>query len=276
MSWKRTYLKAAKNGMFITGTVLFLTVVLVAVFADRIAPHKYDEMNIEKAFIPPGRAYLFGTDEFGRCLFSRIIYGSRIALKIGLMVVAIQISVGVAVGLLAGYFGGKLDMILSFITDLTWAMPPVVLSLAIVTVLGPSLERVVISTALVSWPGCARMVRSKTQSIKNMPFVEAARALGESDLSIIIRYILPNTLGMVIVLTTLQLPGAILSTTGLSFLGLGSQPPSPDWGLILSEGVNYVSKAPWISIFPGLALIYTAMGFNLMGEGLRDVLDPRT
>lgn len=276
MSWKRTYPKAAKNGMFIAGTVLFLTVLLVAVFADRIAPHKYDEMNIEKALIPPGRGYLFGTDEFGRCLFSRIIYGSRIALKIGLMVVAIQISVGVAVGLLAGYFGGKLDMILSFITDLTWAMPPVVLSLAIVTVLGPSLERVVISTALVSWPGCARMVRSKTQSIKNMPFVEAARALGESDLSIIIRYILPNTLGMVIVLTTLQLPGAILSTTGLSFLGLGSQPPSPDWGLILSEGVNYVSKAPWISIFPGLALIYTAMGFNLMGEGLRDILDPRT
>lgn len=276
MSRKRTYLKAAKNGMFITGTVLFLTVLLVAVFADRIAPHKYDEMNIEKAFIPPGRAYLFGTDEFGRCLFSRIIYGSRIALKIGLMVVAIQISVGVSVGLLAGYFGGKLDMILSFITDLTWAMPPVVLSLAIVTVLGPSLERVVISTALVSWPGCARMVRSKTQSIKNMPFVEAARALGESDLSIIIRYILPNTLGIVIVLTTLQLPGAILSTTGLSFLGLGSQPPSPDWGLILSEGVNYVSKAPWISIFPGLALIYTTVGFNLMGEGLRDILDPRT
>lgn len=276
MSLKRTYLKAAKSGMFIAGAVLFLTVVVAAVFADHIAPHKYDEMNIQKAFIPPGREYLFGTDQFGRCLFSRIIYGSRIALKIGLMVVAIQTSIGVVVGLLAGYFGGKLDMALSFITDLTWAMPPIVLSLAIVTVLGPSLERVVISTALVSWPGCARMVRSKTQSIKNMPFVEAARALGESDLSIILRYILPNTLGIVIVLTTLQLPGAILSTTGLSFLGLGSQPPSPDWGLILSEGMNYISKAPWISVFPGLALIYTAIGFNLMGEGLRDILDPTT
>jgi len=275
MNPKTLVQSAARNKMLVVGTLLFLTVIGAAIFADNIAPHKYDEMNIQKALMPPSRDYPFGTDQFGRCLFSRIVYGSRIAIKIGLMVVAIQISLGVVIGLLAGYFGGKIDVVLSFLTDLTWALPPIVLSLAVVTVLGPSLEKVVISTAAVSWPGCARMVRSKTQSIKNMPYVEAARAIGESDLSIIFRYIMPNTLGIVIVLATLQLPGAILSTTGLSFLGLGSQPPAPDWGLILSEGMNYVSLAPWISIFPGLALIYTAIGFTLMGEGLRDILDPR-
>jgi len=158
---------------------------------------------------------------------------------------------------------------------MTWALPPQVLALAIVTALGPSLNNVVIAIAVVSWAQFARIIRSKTQALKNTPYVEAARALSESDLSIMLRYILPNTMGAVIVLTTLALPSAILSTTALSFLGLGAQPPQPDWGVILKDGISYMARAPWISIFPGLAIVWTVLGFNLLGEGLRDVLDPR-
>ncbi len=159
-------------------------------------------------------------------------------------------------------------------TDVTWALPPIVLALAIVTVLGPGLTNVMIAIAIVSWASYARLIRAKTQGLKNMPFVEAARALGESNLSIIFRYILPNTLGLIIVLATLSLPGAILSTAALSFLGLGSQPPAPDWGVILARGLPLLHAAPWISVFPGLALVWTALGFNLLGEGLRDMMDP--
>ncbi len=266
---------AMQNKMFVVGSLIFLTVVIAAVFAARIAPFPYDQINVLNTLKPPGEGHLLGTDQYGRDIFSRLVYGSQIAIRIGIMVVAIEVTLGVALGLMAGYYGGRVDTFLSFMTDVTWALPPIVLSLAIVTALGPSLNNVVISTAIISWPGIARMVRAKTQSIKNMSYVEAARALGESDLSIMYRYILPNTLGIVIVLTTLSLPGAILSTTGLSFLGLGSQAPDPDWGVILSEGMNYIGVAPWISIFPGIALVWTAMGFNLMGEGLRDILDPR-
>lgn len=271
-----SFLKTAmQNKMFLVGSLIFLTVVIAAVFAAKIAPFPYDQINVLNALKPPGEGYLLGTDQYGRDIFSRLVFGSQIAIRIGVMVVAIEVTLGVALGLMAGYYGGRVDTFLSFMTDVTWALPPIVLSLAIVTALGPSLNNVVISTAIISWPGIARMVRAKTQSIKNMSYVEAARALGESDLSIMYRYILPNTLGIVIVLTTLSLPGAILSTTGLSFLGLGSQSPDPDWGVILSEGMNYIGVAPWMSIFPGIALVWTAMGFNLMGEGLRDILDPR-
>jgi len=266
---------ASQNKMFVVGSFIFLTVLFAAALAPKIAHYPYDQMNIPNALSRPSKDFPLGTDQYGRDLYSRLVYGAQIAIRIGLVVVAIEVTLGVALGLMAGYYGGRVDTFLSFMIDVTWALPPIVLSLAIVTALGPSLNNVVISTAIISWPGIARMVRAKAQSIKNMPYVEAARALGESDISIMFRYILPNTLGIVIVLTTLSLPGAILSTTGLSFLGLGSQPPDPDWGVILSEGMTYISLAPWISIFPGLALIWTAMGFNLMGEGLRDILDPR-
>jgi peptide/nickel transport system permease protein len=272
---KEIYKLAIKNKMFLAGCAVFLTVLIAAVFAPQIANYPYDQMNVMNALKAPSKDFPLGTDQYGRDLYSRLLYGSQIAIRIGLMVVAIEVSLGIVLGLLAGYYGGKIDVMLSFMTDVTWALPPIVLSLAIVTALGPSLNNVVISTAIISWPSVARMVRAKAQSIKNMPYVEAARALGESDLAIMFKYILPNVMGIVIVLTTLSLPGAILSTTGLSFLGLGSQPPDPDWGVILSEGMTYINQAPWISVFPGIALIWTAMGFNLMGEGLRDILDPR-
>ena len=267
--------RAMGHPMFAVGFGIFLTVLVVAVFADVIAPHSYREMDLGKSLIPPGSEYPFGTDQYGRCLFSRVVYGSRIALRVGLIVVAIQSVIGVFLGLVSGYFGGFVDRTISFITDVTWSMPPLVFAMAIVMALGPSLDNVIIAIAVVSWAQLARVVRSKTQSIKNAPFVEAARALGRNDSGIILKHILPNIMSPIIVLTTLALPAAILSTTALSFLGLGSQPPAPDWGVILNEGINYIENAPWISVFPGIAIVWTVLGFNLLGVGLRDLLDPR-
>jgi len=266
--------RVLRNPMFVTGMVIFLSVNIVALFADSIAPHPYDEMDLEKALLPPSSEYIFGTDQFGRGVFSRVIYGAGIALRVGLVVVVIQGTIGVLLGLLAGYFGGLMDRIISFVTDITWSMPPLVFAMAIVMALGPSLDNVIISIAVVSWAQTTRVVRGKTQSIKTTAYVESARALGRTDAGIITKHILPNILSPIIVLMTLALPSAILSTTALSFLGLGSQPPAPDWGVILNEGILYIEVAPWISIFPGLAIVWTVLGFNLLGVGLRDVLDP--
>ncbi|MBA7533191.1 Glutathione transport system permease protein GsiD [subsurface metagenome] len=268
-----------KNGLtnktFCIGFFIFISVLFIAIFADIIAPYSYDEMEIINKLTSPNQQHLFGTDRYGRDLFSRIVFGSRIALKVGLIVVIIESVIGISLGLLAGYYGGVTNKIILFITDLTWSMPPIILALAIITMLGPSLNNVVISIAIVSWAQFTRIVRAKTQSLKNMPFIEAARAFGENDFNIILRYILPNVMPSIIVITTLALPSAILLTSSLGFLGLGAQPPLPDWGVILSNGIPFIRKAPWITIFPGLAIVYTVLGFNLIGEGLRDILDPK-
>jgi peptide/nickel transport system permease protein len=272
--WK-TWAEACRNKTLMGGFIILLSLVILAVFAEHIAPYTYDEMKIADALKPPSAEHLLGTDHLGRDSFSRIIYGSRIALKVGGVAVVIQTLVGVILGLLAGYYGGWQDRLIIFITDVIWAMPPIIMAIAICTLLGPSLTNVIIAIAVVSWAQFTRIVRSKSQSLKNLPYVEAARALGESDYSIILRYILPNVIPVTIVLATLALPIAVINTTALGFLGLGAQPPLPDWGVILAESMTYIRKAPWISIFPGLALIYVVLGFNLLGEGLRDVLDPR-
>lgn len=266
---------ASRNGQLIAGLLIFLSVLAVAAIVDWVAPRPFDEMDVANKLKPPGPDGALGTDQFGRDLLSRVMYGARIALRVGLIVVTIETVLGVTFGLLAGYYGGWVDRVVSFVADMTWSLPPIVLALAIVTALGPSLNNVIIAISVVSWAGYARLIRSKTQSLKNVPFVEAARALGESDLSIMFRYILPNTFGLIVVLATLSLPRAILSTTALSFLGLGSQQPAPDWGVILKNGINVIHSAPWLSIFPGLAIVWTALGFSLIGEGLRDILDPR-
>ena len=267
--------EARRNKTFLAGVFIMLSLILVALFADYIAPYTYDEMQISHALKPPSSEHFLGTDHLGRDSFSRIVYGSRITLKVCVIAVAIQTVVGVLLGLLAGYFGGWQDRSIIFITDVVWAMPIIIMAIAICTLLGPSLTNVIIAIAVVSWAQFTRIVRSKTQALKNLPYIEAARALGESDFSIILRYILPNVVPVIIVLATLALPVAVINTTAMGFLGLGAQPPEPDWGVILSESMTYIRKAPWISIFPGLAIIYVVLGFNLLGEGLRDILDPR-
>lgn len=264
-----------RHPLFVVGFFIFFSVIVVALLADQLALRPYDQMDLGNALASPSSENPLGTDQYGRCLYSRIIYGSRIALRVGLIVVSIQSLIGVTLGLISGYSGGLLDRIISFATDVTWAMPPLVLAMAIVMALGPSLNTVIIAIAIISWAEMARVVRAKTQSVKGLPYVEAARAIGRTNISIVVRHILPNVMAPIIVLMTLALPNAILSTTALSFLGLGSQPPAPDWGVILNEGINYMEIAPWISLFPGLAIVWTVLGFNLLGVGLRDVLDPR-
>ena len=260
---------------FVVGFLMILSLILVAIFAQQIAPYDYDEPHKQDRLQAPNSTYLFGTDDFGRDMFSKVIYGTRITLWVALLGTSIQLFLGVVVGLLCGYFGGWVDRVLLFITDVTWCVPGTILALAVVTVLGKGLTNSIIAISLVGWAGYARTVRAKTMSLRTMAFVETGRAFGESSLSLMFRYILPNIVPSLIVLISNNLPGTIMATTTLSFLGLGSQPPSPDWGLAISQGMNYVHRAQWLSIFPGLALVYTVLGFNILGEGMRDLLDPR-
>lgn len=264
-----------RNVNFVVGFLMILSLILVAIFAQQIAPYGYDEPHKQDRLQAPNSAYLFGTDDFGRDMFSKVIYGTRITLWVALLGTSIQLFLGVVVGLLCGYFGGWVDKVLLFITDVTWCVPGTILALAVVTVLGKGLTNSIIAISLVGWAGYARTVRAKTMSLRTMAFVETGRAFGESSLSLMFRYILPNIVPSLIVLISNNLPGTIMATTTLSFLGLGSQPPSPDWGLAISQGMNYVHRAQWLSIFPGLALVYTVLGFNILGEGMRDLLDPR-
>lgn len=264
-----------RNVNFVVGFLMILSLILVAIFAQQIAPYDYDEPHKQDRLQAPNSTYLFGTDDFGRDMFSKVIYGTRITLWVALLGTSIQLFLGVVVGLLCGYFGGWVDKVLLFITDVTWCVPGTILALAVVTVLGKGLTNSIIAISLVGWAGYARTVRAKTMSLRTMAFVQTGRAFGESSLSLMFRYILPNIVPSLIVLISNNLPGTIMATTTLSFLGLGSQPPSPDWGLAISQGMNYVHRAQWLSIFPGLALVYTVLGFNILGEGMRDLLDPR-
>lgn len=264
-----------RNVNFVVGFLMILSLILVAIFAQQLAPYDYDEPHKQDRLQAPNSTYLFGTDDFGRDMFSKVIYGTRITLWVALLGTSIQLFLGVVVGLLCGYFGGWVDKVLLFITDVTWCVPGTILALAVVTVLGKGLTNSIIAISLVGWASYARTVRAKTMSLRTMAFVETGRAFGESSLSLMFRYILPNIVPSLIVLISNNLPGTIMATTTLSFLGLGSQPPSPDWGLAISQGMNYVHRAQWLSIFPGLALVYTVLGFNILGEGMRDLLDPR-
>ncbi len=264
-----------KNANFVIGFLILSSIVVLALFAKGIAPYGYDEFHKDAVLQPPSAQYVFGTDEFGRDMFSKIVYGTRITLRVALLGTAIQLALGLVAGLLAGYFGGWVDRALMFLADVTWCVPGLILALAVVTILGKGLTNSIIAIALVNWASYARTVRAKTMAIKNMAFVETGVAFGENALSLILRYIFPNVVPALIVLVSMNLPGMIMSTTTLSFLGLGSQPPSPDWGLAISHGMSYIRNGQWLSIFPGLALVYTVFGFNLLGEGLRDLLDPR-
>ncbi len=272
--WKETLNECRKNKNFMIGFFILASVILVALFADVIAPYEYTQQDAGPRFQAPCAEFIFGTDDLGRDMLSRVIYGSRIALWVAFLGAALQLAIGVVVGLACGFFGKWVDRLLSFLTDLTWCIPGTILALAVVTIIGKGLTNTIIAISLVAWASYARTVRAKTMSLRNMAFVETGKAFGESNAALMFRYILPNTVPSLIVMVSLNLPGTIMSTTTLSFLGLGSQPPSPDWGLAISVGIGYISRAWWLSLFPGLALVYTTFGFNLLGEGLRDLLDP--
>ena len=252
--------------------ILFVLIAILGPLVWQVDPLK---QSVMKKYGPMTVQHPLGTDNLGRDTLARMIYGARVSLAISFAGVLSGALIGVLLGVSAGYFGGWVDKVLLFITDVTWCVPGTILALAVVTVLGKGLTNSIIAISLVGWAGYARTVRAKTMSLRTMAFVETGRAFGESSLSLMFRYILPNIVPSLIVLISNNFPGTIMATTTLSFLGLGSQPPSPDWGLAISQGMNYVHRAQWLSIFPGLALVYTVLGFNILGEGMRDLLDPR-
>lgn len=274
--FKETLNQCLHNRSFVIGGIMVLSIFLIAIFADVIAPYGYADQHVGPRLQAPSSAFLFGTDELGRDIFSRVVLGTRLALWVAFLGTTLETVLGIVIGLICGYYGGWVDRFFSFITDLTWCIPGTILALAVVTVIGKGLTNTIIAISIVSWSAIARPVRAKTMSLKTMSFVETGRAFGETDLALMLHYILPNIIPSLIVMASMNLPGTIMSTTTLSFLGLGAQAPTPDWGLILSKGVEFISRAPWMSIFPGLALVYTTIGFSVLGEGLRDILDPHT
>lgn len=271
---KETIKDCIGNRNFIIGLIMILSVCIIAIFANEISPYSYTKQAVGGRMAPPSLKFFFGTDELGRDVFSRTVFGTRVALWVAFLGAIIQLVLGVTIGMICGFFGKWIDRSFSFLTDLTWCIPGTILALAVVTILGKGLTNTVIAISLVSWASYARPVRAKTMSLKTMAFIETGRTFGESSMSLMFRYIFPNVVPSLIVMISMNLPGTIMSTTTLSFLGLGSQAPSPDWGLALSKGMQYINRAPWLSVFPGLALVYTTLGFNLLGEGLRDILDP--
>ncbi len=275
MKKKSKLSQVLRKPLFLIGFIMLAVVILAALFAPRIALRDYAQMDLSLKFIAPCAQFPLGTDQYGRCIFSRIVYGSRIALKVGLMAVVIETGIGVTLGIIAGYYGKKLDQAIMFLTDMIWSIPPIILAMAIVLLLTPSAENVAISIALVTWAQFTKIVRVKVQAIKNLSYIQAARVYGESDLQIIVRYILPNLTSTIVILASLALPSAILSTTSMGFLSLGAQEPLPDWGMILSGGIQFIERAPWISFWPGVAIVWTVLGFNLAAEGLKELLDPR-
>ena len=268
-------MKILRKPMFFIGFFMMAVVILAAIFAPVIAPHDFTEIDVARKLTAPCAEFPLGTDQYGRCLFSRIIYGSRIALKVGIIAVVIESLIGVTLGIVAGYFGRKLDTVIMFLTDMVWSIPPIILAMAIVLLIGPSAENVAVAIALVTWAQFTKIIRAKVMSLKNLSYIEAARVYGESDFQIIMRYILPNLTSTIVILASLALPAAILSTTSMSFLSLGAQEPLPDWGMILSGGIQFIKKASWISVWPGVAIIWTVLGFNLTAEGIKEMLDPR-
>lgn len=255
------------------GLGIVLAVIVVAAAADLLAPF---DPNIEAArpLQAPSTTNLMGTDEFGRDVLSRIVYGARVSLYVGLVATGIALLAGASVGLVAGYRGRLFDAIVMRLMDVLFAFPALILAIAITGLLGPSLTNAMIAIGIVYTPVFARVARGPTLSVVQLDYVQAARALGAGDLRIVLRHVLPNVAAPIIVQTTLSLSTAILSEGALSFLGLGTQPPDPSWGTMLSGGRKFMEIAPWVAVYPGLAIMIAVLGFNLAGDGLRDVLDP--
>lgn len=265
-----------RNRTAMAGVVVVSLLVLAAAAAPVIAPADPLESQLERSLIPPGsEGFLLGSDELGRDLFSRILYGARVSLSLGVISVGIGLLLGLPLPALAAYRGGWADTLVMRLVDVLLSFPAILLAIVVVSVLGPSLQNAMIAVGIAQGPIYARLVRGVILSLREREFVEAARTIGVSDGRIVFRHILPNCLSPIIVQSTLLIASAILSASSLSFLGLGAQPPIPEWGALLSKGRLYLRTAPYLATFPGLAIVLTVLGFNLFGDGLREALDPR-
>jgi len=263
------------NKLALAGSILVLTLFIVAFLAPLISLYDPTEINVKEILLPPSKAHLLGTDELGRDVFSRMIWASRVSLKVGFIAVGIAVGIAIILGSLAGYYGGRVDNIIMRFVDIMLCFPTFFLILAVIAILEPSITNIMIVIGITSWPGITRLLRAEFLSLKEREFVAAARALGASDWRIIFNHILPNALAPVVVAVTLGVAGAILTESALSFLGIGVQPPTPSWGNILTSGKAYIDFAWWLSLFPGLAILITVLGYTLLGEGLKDALNPR-
>jgi peptide/nickel transport system permease protein len=257
------------------GLALIALLLLTALTADLVATQGIDEQDLRKGLLPPSQEFVLGTDEFGRDLLSRIIHGSRVSLQVAIIATSISAVVGIGLGATAGYFGGRIDYVVRAMIDISWAFPTVLLAIFLVAVLGAGLTNLMIAVGLSYWGGFAAVVRAQVLSLREWEFISAARAIGARHPRIMFRHIMPNILAPVIVMATMMMADAILIEATLSFLGMGAQPPIPSWGSILASGRSYLRLAPWVTFFPGVAIMLTVLGFNLLGDGLRDALDPR-
>ncbi|USK50957.1 ABC transporter permease [Bacillus sp. CMF12] len=264
-----------QNKAALVGAIIIIVYLLMAVFAPLLAPYSPYEIDLENKLTPPSADHWMGTDDKGRDILSRILYGSRLSMGVGFAAVLFGAFFGIIFGLAAGYYGKWVDTIIMRMMDVMLAFPGILLALAIIAALGPSLINVTIAVGAFSVPLFARIVRGSTLEVKRLEYIDAIRSLGANDLVIIFKHIFPNILSPIIVQGTLRLATAILSAAGLSFLGLGAQPPSPEWGTMLSSGRDFLFSAPYIALFPGLAISILVLGFNIFGDGLRDAFDPR-
>jgi peptide/nickel transport system permease protein len=273
--WLEAWRSFKKNKLAVIGTLIVLFFIVVAIFAPVIAPSGINDQMLSNRLQPPSSEHWFGTDDFGRDIFSRVIYGARISLWVGFFSVLGSVVVGSLLGIIAGYYGRWVDGFISRIFDIMLAFPSILLAIAIVAVLGPSLKNALIAIAIINIPTFGRLIRSRVLSVKEEEYIMAAKAIGMSHSRILFNHILPNSMAPIIVQSTLAIATAIIEAAALGFLGLGAEAPNPEWGKMLSDAKNFLIQAPWTMIFPGLAIMLTVLGFNLMGDGLRDALDPR-
>ncbi|MCO5223030.1 MAG: ABC transporter permease [Thermomicrobiales bacterium] len=258
------------------GFVFIGVLILIGVLAPYLAPYPYDQQDLMTSLLPPlSDGHVLGTDQFGRDTLSRIMWGARVSIQVGLVVTGVSMVIGLVIGCLAGYYGGFVDLLLSYLIDLVWGFPLILVALLFVTVMGPGLSGAMLAIGLVAWAGFARIVRGEVIALREWGFILSAQTLGASDARIIVRHILPNMLGPVLVMASYTMAAAVIIEASLSFLGLGVQPPQPSWGSMLNDGRAFVNRAYWMAVFPGLAIAILVLGFNLLGDGLRDVLDPR-
>jgi len=273
MAWRRF----TANRLAVVGLAIILALVLMAIFADVIAPYSPVEGDLRTTrLLPPSAEHLMGTDDLGRDIFSRVVHGSRLTLNIILLVAIIAAPIGLAMGTIAGYAGGWTDAILMRITDIFLAFPKLILALAFVAALGPGIGNAIIAIAITSWPPYARIARAETLTVRNSDYIAAVQLMGASPFRIVLRHIMPLCLSSLIVRVTLDMAGIIIIAAGLGFLGLGAQPPLPEWGAMIASGRRFILDQWWVAGMPGIAILVVSLGFNLLGDGLRDALDPRS
>ncbi len=264
-----------RNKMAVAGLIIIIIMTLVAIFSPWLAPYQYDKTDLANMFSPPSREHLFGTDELGRDILSRIMYGGRYSLRIGIISISCAAVAGAAIGSIAGYFGGKSDLLIMRILDVIQAIPGLVLAIAVSATLGPGFTNCIIALAIGVTPAFARMTRASILNIRKMEYLEAATSINASSFRIISRHVLPNALSPLIVQSTMGIATAILIAASLSFIGLGVQPPTPEWGAMLAGGRNYITNYPHLVIFPGVTIMIAVLSLNMLGDGLRDALDPK-